>query len=337
MKNLVLCVDMYGCPNQCKHCWLGHIPHSRMEDGADEKIMEYFKPYFDRITFYSWLREPDFTNDYRKQWERDKQLSVNAKPERFELASFYRLYRDPSYVQFLKSVGVGEVQLTFFGMEELTDKYVGRKGAFHELITAANLFLDSGITPRYQAFINKETVDELTALFTFLKQNHEKRKKEEIPFKFFFHEGSCDGENRKLYNIRSSKADIPKALRPYHLSYDSLYSEKECCERLKEETSSYVYHNEDPLVLYITSDYSVYYNFTNLSKNWKIGNMKSEPAKSLAARIVREDTFALNEARKISLSELVKRYGNFDSERAFSLHDYKAYLLNCYIESLVQP
>ena len=61
-------------------------------------------------------------------------LSVGGKPERFELASFWRLVRDPDYAGFLKEVGVRQVQLTFFGLEELTDRYTGRKGAFRELL-----------------------------------------------------------------------------------------------------------------------------------------------------------------------------------------------------------
>ena len=87
-KSLSLAVDLYGCPNRCMHCWLGHMPNLPMEPEADAWIVERFKPYFDRIAFYSWLREPDFCPDYRTRWERDKALSVNAVPERFELASF---------------------------------------------------------------------------------------------------------------------------------------------------------------------------------------------------------------------------------------------------------
>ena len=29
-----------------------------MEEGADEWIVSRFRPYFDKITFFSWLREP---------------------------------------------------------------------------------------------------------------------------------------------------------------------------------------------------------------------------------------------------------------------------------------
>jgi hypothetical protein len=62
-----------------------------MEDGADKWIVDCFKPYFDKIEFFSWLREPDFCDNYRERWEKDKELSVNTTPRRFELASFWRI------------------------------------------------------------------------------------------------------------------------------------------------------------------------------------------------------------------------------------------------------
>ena len=77
-KRLSLCVDLYGCPNRCRHCWLGHMPNRTMEAGADEWLVERFKPYFEQIEFYSWLREPDFCPDYRARWEAVFSGSVSA-------------------------------------------------------------------------------------------------------------------------------------------------------------------------------------------------------------------------------------------------------------------
>ena len=145
-RQLNLVVDMYGCPNRCMHCWLGHMPNRKMEEGADRFIVDYFDPYFDRIAYYSWLREPDFCDDYAARWRRDLEISKNAKPERFELASFYRIVRDENYIPFLKSVGVGKVQLTFFGLRETQDRYVGRKGAYEEVMKATELLIRGGIS-----------------------------------------------------------------------------------------------------------------------------------------------------------------------------------------------
>ena len=38
-KQLNLVADMNGCPNRCLHCWVGHMPNRKMEEGADRFIM----------------------------------------------------------------------------------------------------------------------------------------------------------------------------------------------------------------------------------------------------------------------------------------------------------
>ena len=113
-NKLNLVVDMNGCPNRCLHCWLGHMPNRKMEEGSDRFIVDFFSPYFDKIAFYSWLREPDHCDDYEERWKRDLEISRNTAPERFELASFHRIVRDEKYVPFLRSVGVKKVQLESF-------------------------------------------------------------------------------------------------------------------------------------------------------------------------------------------------------------------------------
>ena len=95
-------------------------------------------------------------------------------------------------------------------------------------------------------------------------------------------------------------------------------------------------HNDKEIVLNITSNFDVYYNFTHISPNWKIGNIKNDNQHELIQKIINEDTFALNHARNITLKELVLRYGDRNSNKLFSLDDYKSYLLNCYIDSIAQ-
>lgn len=332
-KNLILAVDMYGCPNRCKHCWLGHMPNKKMKNGDDELIVNFFKPYFNSVTYYSWLREPDFCDNYAERWIKDNQISVNAKPQRFELASFYRLVRDAEYIKFLKSLNVKAVQLTFFGLEKLTDKYVGRKGAFDELLRSSDLLIKNQISPRWQAFINQENALEIVKLLELSKKLNlvERCRNFGGEFKFFVHAGSCDGENRKLYDIRINKEDIPKALIPYYNDFDKMLTESELCCKLKNDTSHFVYHNEDEITLNISNEFDVYFNFTHMTDDWKIGNRKSDSQDEITRKILDENTYALNTARGITISELVRNYGNFCSERIFDEYDYKAYLLNKHI------
>ena len=202
---------MYGCPNRCKHCWLGHMPNREMPNNSDKQIVEYFKPYFRSVTFYSWVREPDYCDNYAERWEKDNEISVNAKPQRFELASFWRLVRDKNYVRFLKSVDVNTVQLTFFGTEKMTDCYVGRKGAYQELLQATEILIEHQIAPSWQEFINAENTPNIMDLLAYSKELKlsERCKAFGRDFSFFVHSGSCDGENRKLYPLRINKEDIP--------------------------------------------------------------------------------------------------------------------------------
>ena len=331
---LNLAVDMYGCPNRCLHCWLSHMPNRIMEPGADEWIVRLFKPYFDRISFYSWIREPDFCPDYRERWERDKMLSVNAVPARFELASFWRLARDPEYAGFLKKLGINCVQLTFFGMEETTDRYTGRKGAFRELLKATEILLAHEISPRWQAFINEENKDELAELLRLSEESGLSRRCEAFggAFRFFVHSGSCDGENRKLYPVRIIKEHIPEALIPYFLNYEQLHPEREWCEKWKDAPSHVVPHNSDSIVLYVANNYDLFFNFTHMRPEWKIGNLKTDPTEELIRRVMEEDIPALRAARTTTLGELVTRYGDPYSAKAFEKEDYQIYLLNTHLE-----
>ena len=330
-NNLTILADMYGCPNRCKHCWLGHMPNRKMPNGSDELIVNYFKPYFHSITFYSWVREPDYCENYVERWQRDIQISVNAKPQRFELTSFWRLVRDDNYVRFLKFVGVKTVQLTFFGTEEMTDGYVGRKGAYQELLQATEILIRHQIAPRWQVFINAKNATGIVKLLAKSKglKLSERCKGFGKEFFFFVHSGSCDGENRKLYPLRINKEDVPAELIPYYINFSEAKAEAELCELLANDNTCFVYHNEDEITLNIANNFDVYFNFTHMRPEWKIGNILTDDSSNLVRRVIDGDIPALTLARNTPVSALVKRFGNPQSHKIFDcIDDYKAYLLN---------
>lgn len=325
-KHISLVVDMYGCPNRCMHCWLGNLPNHILSDTDARFLVDLFNMYFDDVTYYSWLREPDFTKDYRDRWLADNLLS-KTKPQRFELASFYHIVRDKEYVKFLKEVGTKKVQLTFFGLKELTDKYVGRVGAFEELISATKILKESNIEPRWQIFINQENKDEIIKVINLGKEMNVKE--------IFVHEGSCDGNNKNLYNIRINKDEIPNEVIPYYLDYNERLTEKECTEILKKDETHFVpsFENDD-IVINITSDFNAYFNYTNPSPKWLIGNILKDPFEGIVKKILNNDVEAINIAKKITLKELALKYGDINSNKVFSLDDYKMYLLNEHLSKL---
>ena len=302
-----------------------------MPDGSDELIVNYFKPYFRSITFYSWVREPDYCDNYIERWQRDIQMSVNAKPQRFELASFWRLVRDDNYVRFLKSVDVNTVQLTFFGTEEITDWNIGRKGAYQELLQATEILIENQIAPRWQVFINAKNATDIIDLLAYSKELKlsERCKAFGKDFSFFTHSGSCDGENRKLYPLRINKEDIPTELIPYYNNLAEAKTERELCELLANDNTCFVYHNENEITLNIANNFDVYFNFTHMRPEWKIGNILTNDSTELVSKIINEDIPALTLARNTPVSALVKRFGNPQSHKIFDcIDDYKAYLLN---------
>lgn len=329
-RQLNLVVDLYGCPNRCAHCWLGHMPNRDMGEDADRFLMDVFSPYFEKIAFYSWLREPDFCPDYRARWQRDLAISKNVVPERFELASFWRIVRDPDYIPFLKEVGVPKVQLTLFGLQKTQDAFVGRKGAYDEVMEATRLLIEGGIVPRWQCFLYETNIDEIVSLHDMALALRQERCPE---LEFFVHEGSCDGENRKRYPIRIEKRHIPEALIPVYLSYDELLTEGACCERLKDDPGHPQYHNETEITLMISNTWDVYFNFTHMTPEWVIGNLKTDDREELIRRVVEEDSFALRRAGEVTWAELTARFGDFRSEKAFDLGDYRQYLFNRYLEA----
>lgn len=332
-KTLNLVVDMYGCPNRCLHCWLGHLPNRKMEKGSDSFIVNYFSPFFDKIAYYSWLREPDYCDDYEERWQRDLKISKNTFPERFELASFYRIVRDEKYIPFLRSVGVKKVQLSFFGLESTQDRYVGRKGAYKEVMCATDLLISEGIIPRWQCFINEENREEIVQLFRMAMEMKNTRCSE---LEFFVHEGSCDGENRKLYPIRIEKRHIPEELKEVFLDYDNILSEAECCHALMNDFSSPSFPIGNDVTLNISNQFDVYYNFTHMTAPWIIGNLKTADPEDLVSKILSGNTVALNAAKLCTWAELMQEYGNPLSDRVFSLDDYKMFLFNEYLSHKFQ-
>ena len=154
---IAVALDMGGCPNRCRHCWLGAWPSERMSHGDLRWTVGRFRrwarpgedePFFKRITAFSWWREPDYRPDYRELCELERELS-DGQPTRVELLSVWRLARDKGYASWAKSVGTEACQITFFGLQESHDWFVRRKGSFHDSLLATERLLEAGIQPRW--------------------------------------------------------------------------------------------------------------------------------------------------------------------------------------------
>ena len=71
---------MLGCPNRCRHCFVGWRPNPKLTESDLRFVAEAFRPYAKTLTVYDWNREPDFGGDYKEKWELCKELSSPDRP-----------------------------------------------------------------------------------------------------------------------------------------------------------------------------------------------------------------------------------------------------------------
>ena len=83
-RSAAVAVDMAGCPNRCRHCWLGNPPNQRVPEDTLRWVVRQFRdwrrpgeqePTFQRLSVATWYREPDFASHYRRLWELEQELS----------------------------------------------------------------------------------------------------------------------------------------------------------------------------------------------------------------------------------------------------------------------
>ena len=267
-KKITLCLDMYGCPNRCKHCWVGHSPNGHIRVDDFTRISKLFKPYACDIEIFDWYREPDYKDNYKQLWELRKQSSDSVTPH-FELISVWRVVRDSEYIKWLVSLGLKKAQLTLFGGENTTDYYTGRKGAYNEILQAIDILIENNISPRIQVFVNKNNINELPLIENLIIKNNLEKRCTDFGGEFtcFIHQGSCDGENAKLYDVRITQDDlakIPRLLTEFTLkhfnatSLDEVFgqSEQDLYKKLANDTTTESYIVDNP-VYYIDSKFNV--------------------------------------------------------------------------------
>ena len=340
-KEITICLDMYGCPNRCRHCWLGVTPNGHMPVSEIEAAAELFGPFAEGVQVYDWYREPDFRDNYRELYALCNRFS-HRPIEHFELVSFWRLVRDKEYAEWLVSLGLKKAQLTIFGGEETTDHYIGRKGAYSEILEAIEILMKNKISPRIQTFINQENIGELEHIENLIRGlDYENRCRSfGGEFSFFLHQGSCDGENEKLYDVRVTPDDlvkIPPLLEAYTLKHFGKHNimevfgetEGSLYEKLIGDASTSSYVSSSP-VFFVDKDYNVYPNISAPAPHWRLGNLKQDGAGTVLENYVESNSAAQHARMTVPLCEIVKAQGSRTGRRLFGRDDYIEFLLNRY-------
>ena len=338
---IVICLDMAGCPNRCKHCWVGHWPNGKLTEVDLRYVADQFRPYTACLIVDDWYREPDYRDNYREMWELCQELS-DEHEEHYELASFWRLVRDESYADWLVERGVKKVQLTLFGGREKTDYYVGRRGAYDEILKSIDILLEHKLVPRIQFFVNQDTVVELSKVEKLIDELRLEERCRALgeEFVFFMHQGGCDGENEQFYDIWITPKDIkqlPKRMVDWTLKHfeasnlDEVFgrTEEELYNELITDTSTRELAEKEP-VFFVDQYLNVYPNRSTPRDYWCLGNLTTDGIETILKNYAENKSPAQQARLTVPICDIVKKVGNPKSQRLFTKGDYVDYVLNQY-------
>ena len=338
---LGLAVDLNGCPNRCRHCYLGAPSSGRLAEEDLRGIVGRFRKFvlsdenctpIRRLAVASWNWEPDYSDRYRELHELEKELS-DSGPYRYELLSVWRLARDAEYAEWAKEVGPDTGQITFFGLEETTDWFYRRNGAFRDALKATERLLKVGLKPRWQLFLTKKLIPELPDFLTMVRDLRLRERVTELgsDFVLFMHTPGPDGEGRRIEDLRptveevgSLPAEILESSRKHCAKRDRLwYPECELVSQVhgQEETFPYAYGPPERLWMVVKSNWDVFSNFATLEDWWRLGNLRRDSVASILERFENDEPLGFRTIYTHSPQELAERYGDPAGTKIYSNRD----------------
>ncbi len=344
-EDIGLAFDMHGCPNRCRHCYLGKPRPGRVSEADLRWAVEQFRafrrpgeeqPLWRKMRVSTWIREPDYSPDYRSLHQLENELSDLPSPRaKWELLSIRRLARDSEYAEWAHSIGVRVCQISFFGLEQATDWGYRRRGAFRDALSATERLLEAGILPRWQWFFTKRILPDLPGLIELTQELRLRERCEAIggPFTLFLHCPAPDGEAWNLENLRPTVSDleqIPAWLREQserHIGQPLGESEGRLVRQmLKEEqpiarSITDLISGDAGLWLLVMPDFSV---FSNLDEAWPLGNLKTDGVAGIIDALENDRTPGLQAALHVPVAELAARFGRPRGQRVYILGDLKS-------------
>jgi hypothetical protein len=349
-EDIGLAFDMHGCPNRCRHCYIGipALASGRITEDDVRWTVGRFRafrrpgkslPLWRKLRVSTSVREPDYGDDYRRLHDLENELSdLPSLRPRWELLSVWRLARDPEYAAWAHSIGVRVCQMTFFGLEKVTDWAYRRRGAFRDLLVATERLLAAGIRPRWQWFFTKRILPDLPGLIALTQELRLRERCEALggEFTLFMHCPGPDGEAWHLEHLRPTAADleqVPTWLReqsechigrplgePEGRITHLLYGE---CRPTSTAIGDQVGgHNH--LWFQIVPGFDVYSNLGGLTSAWRLGNLETDGVAGIIDTLENDRAPALQAYFRIPVSELARRYGRPRGRRLYVPDDLKS-------------
>ena len=338
---LGIAVDMRGCPNRCRHCYLGAADGGTLAEADLRWTVARFREFVAsnrnrtpvrKLTVASWFREPDYADNYRDLHELEKELS-DSGPYRYELLSIWRLARDPGYAEWARKVGPDTCQITFFGMEETNDWFHRRRGAFRDALAATERLLAVGMKPRWQLFLTRKLIPELPDLLNLVRDLKLRERVAELggQFDLFMHIPGPDGEGRHIEHLRPTDAEvqslpgeiIESSMRHFRDWERLWYTERELLARIRadEAVFPYAYPRPERLWMLVRSNWDVFSNCGCLDDWWKLGNLRADPVADILGRFERNEPPGLRTIHTVPPRDLIAQHANPAGTKVYSDKD----------------
>lgn len=350
-KEVSFAFDIYGCPNRCRHCWLGRASACIMDRGEVYREFEHIrehvehgleKPHLDNVRYFAHdFREPDFSGDYQKLYETELKYNIGVNFRReYELLSVWRLARDKEYAEWAKRrIGPEKCQVTLFGIGKTNDWFYRRKGAYQDVIKATMKLLEVGIKPRWQLFQTKKILPELDEILKLIDKLDLRKRVEELggEFELFMHDPGPTGEGVRLEPLRITASDlkyIPEELvesTKKHFNKEELYyTESNLLEEIQSEDDRTIGVTYSPeLWFFVKSNWDVFANVGSLEPWWRLGNLKRDTLESIFSTFLENQTMGLDTVSTKSTKEIAHLYGNKGSDYIYMS---KKDLIDLYVE-----
>ena len=341
-RKFAVTLDMAGCPNRCRHCWLGNPPNRRVSEETLRWVTDQFrewrrpgeaKPFVDSMCVMSWYREPDYAANYRDLWDLENELSDDDEAARFDLLSVWRLARDESYAEWARDVGTEACQISFFGLEDTTDYFTRRQGSFHDNLLATERLLNVGIRPRWQLFLTERTIPELDQFVALIDSLELEQRTHQLnhEFEVFVRTPAPDGEAFNIENLRpkaSALKEIPTYLAEKTKEYTGASTLEECLGMAEMDlVSELVYEYEpfavspDTLAFLVTPELDVYSNIGEPMPWWRLGNLRSDDVELIMRRFEYDEVPGLHLNYRVPVALLAHSYGREDSDLLYTRTD----------------
>jgi hypothetical protein len=336
-QQIGVAVDLAGCPNRCRHCWLGNGPNGRLGrrvlTEAAEAFWSYTRPgqdgpYFTQVDVSSSYRDPDFSDDFRELHELCSRLS-RREARRYELLSIWRLARDQSYGPWLKQHNPPIGQITFFGAEAMTDHFHRRRGAFADNLLATQRLLELGMIPRWQVFLTKPNLGDMDGLARLIDQLELRRRVADLGSEFdvYCHIAGPEGEAWHLEDVRIEEADLARVPAELMEATRRHFGGKLTWESEGVLVGKVLAGMEIPpeqpaeTWFFVNAERDVFPNCGHLDDHWRLGRLGRDSVATMMQRFESNATPGLAAMHGADRRDLARRSGRRDGRRLYAPSD----------------